>query len=261
MLTRKFLLCLGLALSLATQAKMFTSEFTEFQLPSGWECALEGSEWVCQSTNADRKREAIIILAAKLRGDEDSLSSYQTYLKNSRAFNLPGGKKQVSEPKYTNTKDISGQQWIDSLHLASEVPGFYTRYLATVKGDLGVLVTFSVSKDHYQAYQKVIDKIVESLKVFAQMKKTNTQLVKKGSGDALPGEGSFVGSENDLLDISVSGKQKKKDGQGGGAGDLLMYIIGAAAIGFVVMKMKKKKGSAGAKKVAKKKVKKKKEES
>ncbi|EQC49343.1 hypothetical protein M899_1706 [Bacteriovorax sp. BSW11_IV] len=259
MLMRKFLLSFALILSLSSEAKMFTSEFTEFQLPSGWECALEGSEWVCQSTNTDRKREAIIILAAKLRGDEDTLSAYQTYLKNSRAFNLPGGKKQVSEPKYTNAKDISGHQWIDSLHLASEVPGFYTRYLATVKGDLGVLVTFSVSKDHYQAYQKVIDKIVESLKVFAQMKKTGTQLVKKGSGDSLPGEGAFVGSENDLLDISVSGKQKQKDNSGGGAADMLMYIIGAAAVGFAVMKMKKGKGK-GAKKVAKKKVKKKKED-
>lgn len=37
-------------------AKRFASKYCEFELPPGWECALEGSEYVCQSENADRKK-------------------------------------------------------------------------------------------------------------------------------------------------------------------------------------------------------------
>ena len=88
----------------------------QFELPSGWECALEGTEWVCQSTNADRKKEAIIILAAKVRGSQDSLPQYQDYLKKQKTFTLPGGKTQVSEAKYANIKEVNGRRWVDALH-------------------------------------------------------------------------------------------------------------------------------------------------
>ena len=45
---------------LSAQAKRFTNQYTEFELPSGWECALEGTEWVCQSTNLiERKRRLL----------------------------------------------------------------------------------------------------------------------------------------------------------------------------------------------------------
>ena len=46
-----------------TFAKKFSNGYIEFELPPKWQCVIEGSEWVCQSENADRKKEAI---AAKL---------------------------------------------------------------------------------------------------------------------------------------------------------------------------------------------------
>jgi len=49
-------------ITVTAHAKLFTSQYCEFELPPGWECALEGTEWVCQSTNKDRQKEAIIIL-------------------------------------------------------------------------------------------------------------------------------------------------------------------------------------------------------
>ncbi len=177
---------LVLACFSAAFGKSFSNQFVQFELPSGWQCAIEGSEWVCQSENADRRKEAIIILAAKYRGPQDSLEEYQRYLKDVKAYQLPGGKSQISEPKYTKTKSINGQQWVDALHLASEGPGFYTRYLATVKEDLGVAVTFSVTKDLYSAYQGIFDNVVASLRVFRQ-KKQNLADIKLGgskSGDA-----------------------------------------------------------------------------
>jgi hypothetical protein len=122
---RSLLVAMAMLTTTNVFAKTFTSQFSEFELPNGWDCALEGSEWVCQSDNKDRKKEAIIILAAKYRGDQDDLDKYQAYLKSPKTFSLPGGKTQVSEAKAVSIREINGQRWVDSLHLASEVPGFY----------------------------------------------------------------------------------------------------------------------------------------
>jgi len=228
-------------LSNTAYAKMFASKYCEFDLPSGWECALEGSEYVCQSENADRKKEAIIILAAKIRGEQDNLDEYMAYLKKSKDYSLPGGKKQVSEPKSTSLVTINQQQWVDALHLASEVPGFYTRYVATVKEDLGVAVTFSVAKDLYSAYQPIMDKLIASLRVFRQ-KKADLASLRSGKGAEDPNFADSTFNPNAGMDLQAN-KSKKKD-QGEGSGND-MVMLGGIVLGALVLLMalkKKKKG-------------------
>lgn len=220
-----------------TNAKTFSSQFSEFELPTGWDCALEGSEWVCQSDDKDRKKEAIIILAAKYRGDQDALDQYQAYLKQPKSFNLPGGKTQISEAKSVEIKTINNQRWVDALHLASEVPGFYTRYLATVKDTLGIAVTFSVAKDHYDAYQDIFDKVVATLKVFDQKSTAGEWKPKEKEADLVDGT-TIVDSQN-RPDINV---QKKGDGKDGSSTtESILMIVALCAVGFVVLKMKNKK--------------------
>jgi len=225
----------------AAYAKMFASKYCEFDLPSGWECALEGSEYVCQSENADRKKEAIIILAAKIRGEQDNLDEYMAYLKKSKDYSLPGGKKQVSEPKSTSLVNINQQQWVDALHLASEVPGFYTRYVATVKEDLGVAVTFSVAKDLYSAYQPIMDKLIASLRVFRQ-KKADLASLRSGKGAEDPNFADSTFNPNAGMDLQAN-KSKKKDKGDGSGNDMVM--LGGIVLGALVLLMalkKKKKG-------------------
>lgn len=243
-----------LLVSSVAQAKLFTSQYCEFQLPLGWDCALEGTEWVCQSSNEDRQKEAIIILAAKIRGDRDSLDEYQAYLGQTKTFMLPGGRTQVSEPKYARIMATNdGQQWVDALHLASEVPGFFTRYMATTKEDLGVAVTFSVAQDHYDSYQPIFDKIIESLRVFRQRGgPTNFVPTDRDSGVPLAGLDGAVPTGQNLHDISNQ-RRKTQGGVGDGAGTYLIYLLVLAAAGFVVMKLRKKKGAAAPKKKKKKK--------
>lgn len=220
-------------------AKTFSSQFSEFELPNGWECALEGSEWVCQSENKDRKKEAIIILAAKYRGDQDSLDQYQAYLKAPKTFTLPGGKTQISEAKSVTAREINGQKWVDALHLASEVPGFYTRYLATVKDSLGIAVTFSVAKDHYEAYQDIFEKIIATLRVFDQKASGNTEWKPKGQESDLVGDGTYIPDQANQQDIAM---QKKGKGESDGSGTTTMIgIIIAAAVVFILIKARKKK--------------------
>lgn len=239
------------ALSLSVEAKRFTNQYTEFELPGGWECQLEGTEWVCQSSNKDRKKEAIIILAAKLRGQKDDLSEYQNYLKAPKTFTLPGGKTQVSEAKYTKIKEVNGHRWVDSLHMASEVPGFYTRYLATIKEDLGVAVTLSVSKDHYSSYQAIFESIVSSLRVFRDKKivaPSDYSQVKDGD---IIGEGDFDGQGIRIGDLGVD--KQGSGGSGGDGGSDMIWLIALAAVGVgVVLKLKKGKGKKKKKKKKKK---------
>jgi hypothetical protein len=240
-----------LGFSITAQAKLFTSQYCQFELPLGWVCSLEGSEYVCQSTNEERKKEAIIILAAKIRGEQDTLRDYQTYLKKTKTFQIPGGKTQISDPKYTEKKVINGHQWIDSLHLASEIPGFYTRYLATVKEDLGIAVTFSVAKDLYSTYAEVFDRVINSLRVFRQAKVALKNF--KFKRDEKNFEDVTFVADGEKLDISRGRvrAQKKKSSED----DSTLYILFAVAAlgGYMFLNKNKKK----AKKVVKKKKKKK----
>lgn len=229
---------LSISVPALVHAKTFSSQFSEFELPSGWDCALEGSEWVCQSDDKDRKKEAIIILAAKYRGEQDSLDLYQAYLKQPKSFNLPGGKTQISEAKSVSVKMINGQRWVDALHLASEVPGFYTRYLATVKDNLGIAVTFSVAKDHYDSYQDIFEKVIATLKVFDQKSADAGNWKKKqAEGDLV--DSTTVVDTNTKPDINV--QKKGSGGDGGSTTESILLIVGLCAVGFVVLKMRKKK--------------------
>ena len=219
--------------------KTFANQYSQFELPRGWDCLLEGSEWVCQSQTEERKKEAIIILAAKVRGEQDSLDKYQGYLTSKKTYILPGGQTQVSEPKYSRVKEIAGHRWVDSLHLASEVPGFYTRYLATVKEDLGIAITFSVAKDLYSAYQGIFDGVVNTLKVFRQKNVDLSKFRLKGKNENLLDDSVLIPEEDETFDI----KQKERSQKGkssGGSDDFLFYIIlGLAVVGFLIMKRKR----------------------
>ncbi len=251
---RNYLVLLTIiAMSFSVQAKRFASQYCEFELPAGWKCNLEGSEWVCQSSNKDRQKEAIIILAAKIRGSQDSLDGYQTYLKRKKTFTLPGGKTQVSDPRTVGLKTINTHRWVDALHLASEVPGFYTRYLATVKEDLGVAVTFSVAKDFYNQYRGIFDKVIATLRVFRQKNGPRSTYKMKEAKDLAGGEINFL-PDDEQLGI---GHQRKsgKSGSGTDATTYLMYALLAGATAFGLKKLKKTKGGKK-KKTKKKKVKK-----
>jgi len=221
-------------------AKRFASKYCEFELPSGWECALEGSEYVCQSDNKDRQKESIIILAAKIRGEQDTLDEYMAYLKKAKDYSLPGGKRQISEPKNVKLSNINDQQWVDALHLASEVPGFYTRYLATVKEDLGVAVTFSVTKDLYSSYQPVIEKLISTLRVFRQKKADLSSLRKGSTEDPNYAESTF--NPNSAMDLQVNKTQKRATESSDDDMMLIGAVVVIGAIVAIIAKNRKKKG-------------------
>ena len=167
-----------------TYAKVFRNSYVSFELPSKWDCYLENTAWICRyaiskkclggkakskSCQAQRKktREAIIILAAKEKGPKDSLLEYDKHLKTPRPIVTKKGKRSKSKIIHVKPVSIERHRWIDGMHLGSEIPYYYTRYLATVKGNIAVLVTFSAHKLYYSKYSSEFFRAIKSLRVLA----------------------------------------------------------------------------------------------
>jgi len=222
-------------------AAKWANQFTEFELPPSWACNLEGAEWVCQNTDEAKKKEAIIVLAAKLKGDQDSLDQYLAYLKAAKSYTSVAGKPMKSEPKFAKTVNLNGQPWVDALHMESEIPGFYTRYLATIKDDIGVLVTYSIAKNKYPEYQKEFDNLIRTLKVFRKsgginVAPSNTNLMNTQIPQTVSEGTVFPGG----LNVQGGSDQRAAPKTASGNDDLFLYgIIAVAAIGLIIFKKKR----------------------
>ena len=220
----------------------FANQFVEFSLPNNWSCALEGAEWVCQSKEDPKKRDAIIVLAAKLKGDQDTLDKYQDYLSKARVFSAPNGKGISSQPKYAKMTELNAQPWVDALHLESEIPGFFTRYLATIKSDIGVLVTYSIDRNKYLEYQPQFEEMVKSMKVFRKAgaginSNPNASLFNTAQ---LPGSFTRDGVFSNA-GASPDPKAKKPTTEEDNP-MLLIGVVGAILVAFVIYKKKKSGG-------------------
>ena len=136
-----------------------------FDLPESWKCTLDGAEFVCRPLGKGAEKEAIIVIAAKIPGKEDNLKAYYNYLKQPKKAHDPRGLAFTSQVNVIKNKDIKGTTWVDAIHLSSELRDFYTRYLATVKEGLAILVTYSVAKSKNPLYASDLVKMVESVQV------------------------------------------------------------------------------------------------
>lgn len=198
------------------QAKVFRNSYVSFELPSKWDCYLENTAWICRYAiskkclgknssskicKAQRKKtkEAIIILAAKEVGPKDSFKAYYDHLKKPRPIIMSGNKRSNSKIIHLKPLSIEKHKWIDGMHLGSEIPYYYTRYLATLKGNIAVLVTFSAHKLFYTKYSNEFFRAIKSLRVIATKASTvsKREMGKKNVGVL----GGNIGAHlNTLLD-------------------------------------------------------------
>jgi LPXTG-motif cell wall-anchored protein len=61
--------------------------------------------------------------------------------------------------------------------LGSEIPGYYTRYLTTIKDNIAILVTLSAHQKYYTKYSNDFFKAVETLKVIASNNRFNQRVL------------------------------------------------------------------------------------
>lgn len=148
--------------------KTFKTDFISFELTDQWNCAMDGSEYVCRPVKEAKKTDAIIIIAAKIPGTDDNMKAYYNYLRKPKKITNFKGQSFTSKVSLIKYKDIEATQWIDAIHLSSELPNFYTRYLSTVKNGIAILVTYSVAKSRHQLYAAELNKMISSIKVLAK---------------------------------------------------------------------------------------------
>lgn len=230
-----------LFVSWSAEAKNFRNAYVAFELPDTWNCTLEHTEWVCRSQNDKESKEAIIILTAKEVGPTDTLEAYLTHLGTAQQVAYKGAGTGVSRIIYPPKKvQINDHTWIDGLHLASEVPNYYTRYLATIKDRIAILVTFSAHKDHYTKYSQDFFKAVTSLRVIA----TKNLLATPSLGPIRGNDGQTLGDTiSNVIPGDMMGTEMENQGEGGMSKtkSLLLGLAGLLAAAGVYIFMKSRR--------------------
>lgn len=226
-------------LTFQAQAKVFRNTYISFEMPDTWKCSLEQTEWVCRSEQSKESKEAIIILTAKEVGPTDSFPLYKDHLDKPIPLVYKGNSGESKIVYKSKNVQINDQAWIDGLHLGSEVPNYFTRYLATIKDKIAILVTFSAHKQYYTKYSQDFFKAVMSLRVIASknlLSRPDLGPIRPGSetlggaiGGAMPGD--MVGAEEGL----------GAKGDSGNKGMIFGLALLLAAIGIYIFLKRRKK--------------------
>lgn len=202
----------------SAEARSFKNAYISFEIQDNWKCKTEQSEWVCRSEDPQESKEAVIILTAKESGPGDTFPVYTEHLSKPIQLTLKTGGTMMSTitipPKEYSIND---QKWLDSLHSNSEVQNYYTRYLATIKDKIAILVTFSAHSKYYAKHSAHFMKTIQSLRVIAAKDLTSrpesgplhgsNEMLGAGIGQAIPadlltedaGDTNSVASKKGLL--------------------------------------------------------------
>ncbi len=232
------ILLLAISFSFHAMAKQFKNAYITFDIPDRWECVLEVTEWVCRSQEAEESKQAIIVFTAKEVGPSDSLQIYHDHVKNPIPAKNKFGQVIYSKVMAPPTlKKINGLTWVDGFHESSEVQNYYTRYVATIRAQIAVLVTFSAHKDFYTKYSADFFKAINSLNVTASKISLQNSGSSKSNDSLAPIPSALEAINIPGLDPASGTNQKKSN--------KLIFIMGAiifAAIGLILLlKMREKK--------------------
>ncbi len=240
-----FILCLMLFFSFSTNARTFKNAYISFEMLDTWKCKLEQTEWVCRSEDPQESKEAVIILTAKEKGPSDSFVIYQDHMSKAMTLNLKSGgsiQSKVTIPPRENL--INDHKWLDAFHTNSEVQNYYTRYVATIKDQIAILITFSAHTSYYAKHSPNFLKTIQSLRVIA----TKDILSRpdlgpiRGSGEFL-GDGISQAIPSDLLaaedELNAGGKKGLLQNEMF-LGFLLLLLAAGSYIGIKIYQNKNK---------------------
>lgn len=148
-------------------AKTFQNSYVSFDMPDNWACLQEGVAWTCTSTNVVEAKEAVIVLAAKVAGPEDTLPNFLNHLKQPKKITTKVGTPMPSTVMYAQKRVVDKMEWVQAQHVGSEIQEYYTLYLATVKDRLAILISFSAERTKIAKYNPIFDGAIQSLKIVA----------------------------------------------------------------------------------------------
>jgi hypothetical protein len=240
---KHFLLFLILVPNFAN-AKLFQNSYVKFELPENWQCNMEQTEWICKSSDKNASREAVIILTAKEVGPLDTLMEYETYLKKPKVAVDAKGQSLSAQIKQVQRRTVKNHEWIDGLVLGSEIPNFYTRYLATTKSKIAVLVTFTAHQRFYTKYSRDFFNAISSLEVLASDALLNQRsLAPLGTDSSLLGYnvGGVIPADMLAEAECLDGEDCGNSSGGDDMGDMILALVVLilAVGGYLVLRKKK----------------------
>lgn len=234
----------ALILPVLAEARTFKNAYISFEMQDTWNCKLEQTEWVCRSEDPQEAKEAVIILTAKEKGPTDSFPLYEAHINASITSTTKAGQSLVSRVIYKAQQNrYNDQVWLDGLHQDSEVKNYFTRYLATIKDQIAILVTFSAHNKYYSKYSGQFTNTIKSLRVIASkdllsrpdlgpIGKSGEQL-GTGIGAAMPAD--LIGDENTGSDNKKSLLKNETF--------LGFIILVLAALIYIVYRIRSKKNN------------------
>lgn len=233
------ILTLSLSLSQSVWSKTFKSKFIRLELPKNWSCQQEELDYSCQPDNINERNEAIVVIATKpVDAVDDTFEKYEEYLNTPKRMRDLLKKPYMSVVKYTNRKTIRNHEWIDSLQVGSEIPGFYSRYLVSTKDKVAGLISYHIAESVYAKWAEPLNNMVESAEIFFDPV-AFAELTKTQSG---PLFNTAKGSQ--YFDIGLENEKKEREpaDEEGGANDKLYagIFVGLMLLWYGYMKMKKK---------------------
>ena len=235
---RLFAFIIILIFSQMASAKVFRNAYISFEMPDSWNCQLEQTEWVCRSTDAKETREAIIILTAKEVGPTDNFGLYENHLNNPISATTKTGAQLTSKVVYKSKQvQVNSQTWIDGLHISSEVNNYYTRYLATIKDKIAVLVTFSAHKDFYTKYSQDFFKSISSMRIIA----TKDLLSRPDLGPLRPSSDTLGIGGNNAFPADFQTEMQTGSGGGNKKMTIVALLILVLAAGILLFLRSRKK--------------------
>lgn len=247
-MTRHSLFLFVLLISLITHlntanAKLFRNGFISFELPEEeWDCHVDNTEWVCRSTDQKQIKETAIVISAKEVGTQDTLEEYEKLLSSPKFSMVEEYKDKPSKVIYPAKRvRINDHQWIDGLHFGSELGSYYTRYIATTKDGVAILVTLSAAKAYYTKHSKNFFKSVQSLRIIGGKNLLNNKdLGPLRSSQEILGANVGASLPSEMMDLSQGQETGVADSMGKGSTTkqiiLIIAIILAALGGYLFIK-------------------------
>ncbi|MBY0369726.1 LPXTG cell wall anchor domain-containing protein [bacterium] len=232
---------LALAILGCLPAFALKTAYVSFDHPDGWRCELSQGVWICQSTLEGERRESVVLSIATMATEWDTVDNYLEYLKKPRTITDDQGKPVESKVTYARKRDINGITWIDSLQVNSELPGFWSRYVATVHNKLAILITYVVSQEHYQKLAPQFERMVASLKPNAEF---DLNIATKQGDVPLPGNSKLGPLQanilKDRLKPAAPAAEEAPEEPGSSTPLMLGLLVVVGAAYYFVRKRRKK---------------------
>lgn len=223
-------------------SRTFKNAYISFEMLDTWKCNLEQTEWVCRAEDPQEAKEAVIILTAKEKGPTDSFPLYENHMNSPISTPSKSGGTLTSNVVYKAMQNkINDQVWLDALHTNSEVQNYHTRYLATIKDQIAILITFSAHNRFYAKHSTNFNNTVKSLRVIASKDLlTRPDLGPlRGAGETL-GAGIGQAMPADLL-ASEDGSSGSKKGIFKNKAVLGLAFLICAILLYIILRLLKKK--------------------